>query len=315
MICRKCGVENKEDSKFCMGCGSLMEEIEQPIQELSTEKENIGESIEKEESFTAENQQQTQKKKFCQNCGSELIPGLKFCGECGAPATGGFKVGGNGVFSDMGEMIKLSIKKPSDSLKKACDEKYAKVAVVFLIIKNIIIAALKSATLEANFYSFFNIFGDLGNTVWSMSGWNGFQAFMFMFLLGVIVDAIFIFMFLAAGKMFGSRITLKEWIGTFTSAVAFPAILMMAGLIFSVLGGMGILLYSLITMVSIIIFSTELTLGFAYSMKLHENNNIYAFMVGVLIIIIIFAIITAIIGGITAASIIGSFASSANELF
>ena len=322
MICSKCGVENKDDSRFCMGCGSLLEEVVE-----SESKEENKETI--EENTTSENPfispakdtlveedivEPSAGKKFCQNCGNELTPGLKFCGECGTAVNGRAKASGNNLFSDMGDMIKMSVKKPSDLLKKACNEKYAKASLVFLLIKDLILAVLKSATIGTNLQGFLGNFGEIGDLAWGMTGWNGFQAVLHMFILFIIVDAVFILLYLAAGKMFGSKTTLKQWIGTFTSAVIFPSILSMIGIILSVLSGVGILLYLVITIVSMIIFFIELTLGFTYAMKLEENKNIYAFMVGGILIVIVSIIIVTIIGAITAASAIGTIGGSVNDL-
>jgi len=50
-ICPKCNSVVPAGAKFCVNCGSPME----------------------------------QKKEVCKACGAELIPGMKFCGQCGAP--------------------------------------------------------------------------------------------------------------------------------------------------------------------------------------------------------------------------------------
>ena len=50
-VCPKCNAAVPAGSKFCVNCGSPIE----------------------------------QKKAVCKSCGAELIPGMKFCGQCGAP--------------------------------------------------------------------------------------------------------------------------------------------------------------------------------------------------------------------------------------
>ena len=52
VACSKCGAPLVEGAKFCMGCGT-------PVQDLQP------------------------KKQFCPNCGKEITPGAKFCMECG----------------------------------------------------------------------------------------------------------------------------------------------------------------------------------------------------------------------------------------
>ncbi len=59
MICRKCNTENSDNSKFCAGCGAMLE-AEAPA--TAAEAAPM----------------------FCPNCGEAVSAGTKFCGGCGA---------------------------------------------------------------------------------------------------------------------------------------------------------------------------------------------------------------------------------------
>lgn len=54
MFCSKCGTENKDDARFCSGCGNVLQQTAPPA------------------------------KKFCSSCGAEVPPGGQFCDKCGA---------------------------------------------------------------------------------------------------------------------------------------------------------------------------------------------------------------------------------------
>lgn len=58
MKCNNCGADVEPGQKFCINCGS---KIEQPAESVSETTD-----------------------KFCVNCGAELVPGAKFCVNCGA---------------------------------------------------------------------------------------------------------------------------------------------------------------------------------------------------------------------------------------
>ena len=57
--CENCGLENEDEFKFCLGCGSKLEEPEKP--EPAAQPEAVD----------------------CPNCGTEVPGGFKFCGACG----------------------------------------------------------------------------------------------------------------------------------------------------------------------------------------------------------------------------------------
>lgn len=60
--CHACGVQNPSGTKFCGGCGAKLEDL-QAIEPEDAEEPTI---------------------KLCPACGSELIDDIKFCSNCGA---------------------------------------------------------------------------------------------------------------------------------------------------------------------------------------------------------------------------------------
>ena len=71
VICKNCGTELKEGSKFCKNCGSEVVIEEEPVDVNET--------------------------KFCANCGFEMPVTIKFCPECGHPTDAAPKVQNNTV--------------------------------------------------------------------------------------------------------------------------------------------------------------------------------------------------------------------------
>lgn len=59
IICAKCGRENEDHYKFCLGCGASLADQPQPVAEPEPAADE------------------------CPNCGAEVIEGQRFCGNCG----------------------------------------------------------------------------------------------------------------------------------------------------------------------------------------------------------------------------------------
>lgn len=74
MECPKCQHQNPDDAKFCMECGTKLENV-------------------------------------CSQCGAKLPPGAKFCMECGAKVGEAAKVGPPPKLEDMHEQMQRFIPK------------------------------------------------------------------------------------------------------------------------------------------------------------------------------------------------------------
>lgn len=78
LICPNCGTENPKNSKFCLDCGSKLNQFETYAQKLkksiqTREQLQTKEQIPKKESMN----------KFCPSCGNENIADADFCKICG----------------------------------------------------------------------------------------------------------------------------------------------------------------------------------------------------------------------------------------
>ena len=100
MFCKYCGKELADDVKFCSKCGKqlfhdsldLQGEIkEEPIS--ANDQLNGGVEIQSVQIKSAEQncnvveEKSVNTKKFCENCGEQLIDGAKFCLACGSPVS------------------------------------------------------------------------------------------------------------------------------------------------------------------------------------------------------------------------------------
>ena len=310
MICKKCGTENNPGSKFCMTCGETLENLEETVNitnedevEVSANEPEINDQSYTNDESEINNQPETNNepeiipealhKRFCQNCGAELNEGMPFCGFCGTPAGGTSRPmnGQANVFTDMWDMFKLSIKKPMDAIKKGADEKYAKVALLFLVIKDVILAILETVGVSNQ------ISGFLDGILWNLMSMNKFQIFIYLLLFLAIIDAMFVLIYVAAGKMFGSSVKISQWIGNVATANSLPLIFFMLSIILGYSGAAGGTVGMILALIGTSLINIITILGFTNIMKIDGNRNVYAILVAMILTSLALLIIFAIIGG------------------
>lgn len=98
MFCKYCGKELKDDVVFCSRCGKRLKQIEDDSIKKTTESVQVvnekekSEQVENEQVVSEPEQAETQNnltvKKFCEQCGTELVKDAKFCLNCGSSVDG-----------------------------------------------------------------------------------------------------------------------------------------------------------------------------------------------------------------------------------
>ena len=188
MICNKCGSEIKEEVVFCTNCGSRIEaEATEAQTETFTKEEanNEGGSV-PVEAAAVQNARKEQAKH---------------------------------IWGNILHMIKSSFKKPVTMLEEFADEKYFISGIVFLTAKDILTALLIALTITSQINM---VLGGYAGFVSELSGTNSFSTFMSVFSMLLVVvllcDAAGGLLTYAAGKIFGTTVSLKKWIGAYSYA-------------------------------------------------------------------------------------------------
>ena len=102
-VCKRCGKENQDHYKFCLGCGSEIGDVDSPSSSPSSsvgmmntvmaDSDNNGAVSEVAESSaerpsTASGHPDHSKVQNCPECNAEVPPTFKFCGACGTSLAG-----------------------------------------------------------------------------------------------------------------------------------------------------------------------------------------------------------------------------------
>lgn len=147
---------------------------------------------------------------FCMACGRKLPDGAAFCDACGTP-TGEVMpptVHMRNVKQTMFvELVKTFFKKPADTIEKAATEDAFLAGIGFYLIKDVIVAVLSAVFMG----SLTAAFGSLGELI---SGGDLFGFGARIFLIAVLMDALWVGLLYGIGLLFRGTGSFKSLVGS-----------------------------------------------------------------------------------------------------
>lgn len=271
--CSRCGAFVSPDTQFCDSCGSRVH------------------------GYAAEGAVQRKlPEHICRNCGQELAADAEFCDSCGAavpeshsrsrkPAQS--KAGAEQ--STIGSLLTGAFSRPASAITLAGESENALAGAVFLLIKDVIIAAMAAVMIV-------NGVSELGFLRWIISGEEIWASAGIVFAASLVMDVLWICILCLCGKLFGGSGSLAAAIG----AVGTGSLVLTVGLILSavllMLFSSDVLVFSVILCAAIFLAATVIITEKA----LHVSAEwlIYAVPVALLLYgVIIYFILNIIING------------------
>ncbi len=259
---------------------------------------------------------------ICKKCGSEIKEGVAFCTNCGArieeeaaaaesgmstnPVQNARAEQAKTIWGDILYMIKNSFKKPVTMLREFADEKYFMSGIVFLAGKDILTALLIAITIASQMSM---LIGGYGAFVNEFSGVNSFSSFLSIFPLVLVVlllcDAAGALLTYAAGKIFGTTISLKKWIGAYSYASVWC---LYSGICGSLMALIRIpVMSSIITLLCMLVFTCVIVKAFELVLEMKGDKLVYAFLVGGVFVTIAVTVIAMTVGASVAMSFANHF--------
>lgn len=119
MICNNCGVENKDNVRFCKNCGHKLDNEEAYINsEAGTVLLENEEYTGKSNAYKAERNGEKNNNAFCIYCGARLNADAMFCHKCGKPTMKNKENDVRDRYDSSASAKKASIKQETDSAKE-----------------------------------------------------------------------------------------------------------------------------------------------------------------------------------------------------
>lgn len=206
---------------------------------------------------------------FCMACGKRLPKGAAFCDICGTPTGEVAPVELHKRRPDQGLLIELAkgfFVRPAAAIEKAASENGFLPGIVFLLIKDVIVAVL-SAVFMGKLSASLGVFGS-----WLIQG-DPFGFGAKAFLLSVVLDALWIGLLFGAGKLFKGKGTIRELTGACGTASLLAAVLLIVTTILTALVPVAALCAALITLAATIAVMTKAA---AQAMQMEDDLSIYA---------------------------------------
>ncbi|MCQ4636765.1 zinc-ribbon domain-containing protein [Anaerovorax odorimutans] len=235
---------------------------------LSQEKTGEPEISETADDGAAE-EAESEKPLFCMACGRRLPKGAAFCDACGTPTGEVAPVEihrrrpGQGMFA---ELAKEFFVKPAAAIEKAASEDAFLPGVVFLLIKDVILAVL-AAVFMGKMSATLGIFG-----TWLIQG----DAFGFgakMFLIAIVLDVLWIGLLYGAGMLFKGKGSIRELTGACGTASLLTTALLIVTIVLTAFVPVAALCSVLITLAATIAVMVKAS---AQAMHTDENLGLYA---------------------------------------
>lgn len=249
---------------------------------------------------------QRQEAVFCSKCGTRNPAGAANCSRCGQPLStaGAFNQFNQSI---IGQQIKMLATKtfshPYGLTKEFRKPEYRRSNLIIILIKDLIIAlfmalSIAVATSGAD---------PIVNSVLRILGADPLGIFFKGIFFLVLFDAMLVFSYFFAAKIFGSPISLYEWMGVIAS-VSFWSIL---SLVVSFILGIVRLsfLSSLFSAFALMMASFTILKAYINMTDLEDSRQIYSLVVASLFIFL-FVLILAFIFGAMLASSAGSLIQS-----
>ena len=236
------------------------EAIPEQRMDTSIQEEPLQENLEAEEA---------DKPLFCMACGKRLPQGAAFCDACGTP-TGEVapveihrKRPGQGMFL---ELAKEFFVRPAAALEKAASEDAFLPGIVFLLVKDVILAVL-AAVFMGKLSAVLGIFG-----AWLIQG-DPFGFGAKAFLVSVVLDGLWIGLLYGAGRLFKGKGSIRELTGACGTASLLAAVLLIVTTVLTAFVPVSALCAGLITLAATIAVMTKAA---AQAMQMDENLGLYA---------------------------------------
>ncbi len=131
------------------------------------------------------------------------------------------------VFSSMLDMLKTVFKYPMGTVVNASKKQDMSAALLLLLFKNVIIAVLMSALIHSDTYVPFQEFLYMGNPV---------GTFIYTFIFCSLIDVALVILPFAAGRIFGSKININQWVAASTAYRIIPIGIFILSLLFVAMG-------------------------------------------------------------------------------
>lgn len=205
---------------------------------------------------------------FCMACGRRLPAGAAFCDSCGTPTgevapAAVHRRHGQGIFL---ELMKGFFVKPAATIERAASEDAFLPGIVFLLIKDVILAILAAVFM-----------GRLSATLGFLGAWiTGGDAFGFgakVFLIGIVLDALWIGLVYGAGRLFKGSGSIRELTGACGTASLLTAALLILSIVLASFLPAAAICAEIITAAATVVFMTKAA---SQAMNMEDERSLYA---------------------------------------
>ena len=247
-------------------------EADEPAQE---DEPSDQPKIENEEEDTDRGKKEEPAAVFCMACGRKLPEGAAFCDACGTPtgevvpAAVHMRSLKKTVFV---ELVKTFFMKPADTIEKAATEDAFLSGIGFYLIKDVIVAILAAVFME----SLTAAIGGLGALV---TGGDLFGFGARIFLIAVLMDALWIGLLYGLGILFRGSGSFKSLVGSCGTASILASVLLILTIVLTGVFPAAAVCGAIVTIAALIITTNK---AVASVMEISENLRIYMLPAAVL---------------------------------